>query len=301
VQPHPSASAYAALAGTTVFFGLSFVATKVALQGFEPLLVALIRFALAGGILWLAWRLFGGAERASRAELGRLAVLGLVSLTIYFSLENTGIARTSASEAAILIAAIPIFVVVLNLFTLREHVSARQWSGIILSFAGIIGLVQFAAGSDGGSLIGNLLVLGASLAAAVYTLMARHLLVKRSALYVTTYQHLFGALFILPVAAIEFVVAGARQPTWPAAGGLLYLTILCSVVGYLLLNYAFRFVEASKVSVFINLTPVVGVAGAFALLGERFTLGQAVAAAVVVLGVWLTNSARSAPAAPATA
>ena len=59
-----------------------------------------------------------------------------------------------------------------------------------------------------------------------------------------------------------------------------------------MLNYALRHVEASKVSVFINLTPVVGVAGAFLLLGERFTPLQAASSAVVVLGVWLTNSTR---------
>src|SRR5450756_403393 len=123
MHSRPPASAYAAAVGMTVAFGLSFVATKYALRGFEPLLLALLRFALAGGILWVAWRLRRGPERVSRGELGRLAALGFVSLTIYFSFENLGIARTSASEAAILIATIPLFVVILNTFTLREHLS----------------------------------------------------------------------------------------------------------------------------------------------------------------------------------
>ena len=296
MHSRPPASAYAAAVGMTVAFGLSFVATKYALRGFEPLLLALLRFTLAGGILWVVWRLLRGPERVSRGELGRLAALGFISLTVYFSFENLGIARTSASEAAILIATIPLFVVILNAFTLRERNTARQWAGIALSFAGIAALVLLGGrvaggvGAGGGSLTGNLLVLAASLSAGAYSILARRLLVSRPALFVTTFQNLFGALFMLPLALAEAALVGVRHPTPRATGGLLFLTVVCSITAFLLLNYAFRFIPASRVAVFINLTPIVAVAGAYTLLGERFTPGQAVAAVVVVAGVWLTNS-----------
>jgi len=296
MHSRPPASAYAAAVGMTVAFGLSFVATKYALRGYEPLLIALLRFSLAGGILWVVWRFRRGPERVSRGELGRLAALGFISLTVYFSFENLGIARTSASEAAILIATIPLFVVILNAFTLRERNTARQWAGIALSFAGIAALVLLGGrvagggGAGGGSLTGNLLVLAASLSAGAYSILARRLLVSRPALFVTTFQNLFGALFMLPLALAEAALVGVRHPTPRATGGLLFLTVVCSITAFLLLNYAFRFIPASRVAVFINLTPIVAVAGAYTLLGERFTPGQAVAAVVVVAGVWLTNS-----------
>jgi drug/metabolite transporter (DMT)-like permease len=299
MHSRPPASAYGAALGMTVAFGLSFVATKYALRGFEPLLLALLRFSLAGGILWVVWRLRRGPERVSRGELGRLALLGFVSLTVYFTFENLGIARTSASEAAILIATVPLFVVILNTFTLRERTTLRQWAGIALSFAGIAALVLFGdSGASGGSLAGNLLVLAASLSAGVYSILARSLMVSRPALFVTTFQNLFGALFMLPLAVAEAVFVGIRQPTPQALGGLLFLTVLCSITAFLLLNYAFRFIAASEVAVFINLTPVVAVASAYVLLGERFTPGQAVAAVVVVAGVWLTNSGGGAARSP---
>jgi drug/metabolite transporter (DMT)-like permease len=299
MHSRPPASAYAAAVGMTVAFGLSFVATKYALRGFEPLLIALLRFALAGGALWVVWRLRRGPERVSRGELGRLALLGFVSLTVYFSFENLGIARTSASEAAILIATIPLFVVILNTFTLRERNTARQWAGIALSFAGIAALVLLGGGgAGGGGLTGNLLVLAASLSAGVYSILARRLLVSRPALFVTTFQNLFGALFMLPLALGEAALVGVRHPTPGAAGGVLFLTVVCSITAYLLLNYAFRFIAASKVAVFINLTPIVAVASAYVLLAERFTPGQAAAAVVVVAGVWLTNSGGRAARSP---
>jgi drug/metabolite transporter (DMT)-like permease len=298
MDDRPPFSAYAAALGMTFAFGLSFVATKTALRGFEPLLLALLRFTLAGGILWAVWRLRPRREQVTRRELGRLALVGFVSLTVYFSFENTGIARTSASEAAILIATIPIFVALLGVFVPGERASARQWTGIALSFGGIVALVLAAGGAGGGSLSGDLLVLAASLSAAVYSILARRLLVSRSALFVTAWQNLFGALFMAPLALVEAAVVGIRRPTADAAGGVLFLTLVCSIVAYLLLNYAFRFLPAGRVSVFINLTPIVAVASAYVLLGERLALAQAVAAVVVVAGVWLTNSGGRATRSP---
>src|SRR5665647_3877354 len=94
MHSRPPASAYAAAVGMTLAFGLSFVATKYALHGFRPLLIAVIRFSLAGGLLWALWRLRPGRERPTRSELLHLAALGFVSLTLYFTLEINGIART---------------------------------------------------------------------------------------------------------------------------------------------------------------------------------------------------------------
>ena len=290
----PPVKAYVALVASTVAFGGTFVATKVALRGFEPLLIALVRFTVAGAILWLAWRRRGRREAVSGRELGRLALLGFVGLTVYFTFENVGIAHTSASSAAILIATIPIFVLVLNAVTVREHTAAGQWLGVALSFAGVIALVELGArGAGGTTLGGDLLVLAASLAGAVYTVMARRLLVTRSALFVTTFQTLFGALFMAPLAAMEAAVVGVKTPTAAAVSAVLYLALLGSIVAYLLLNYGLRFVPAGRASAFTNIVPVVAVATAFVVLGERFTAGQALAAVVVVAGVFLANRAGS--------
>jgi drug/metabolite transporter (DMT)-like permease len=283
----------------TVFFGLSFVATKFALRGFEPFLLATLRFTAAGAVLWVVLRLRGERRPRQPGELRRIALLGFVSLTVYFAFETTGIARTSAGNAAILIAAIPVFVSVLNAIARRERNTAPQWVGVALSFAGVVALIELARSGEGGStLLGDLLVLAAALSAAVYQIMARRLLVTRSALYVTTYQNLFGALFMAPLAAAEAAVLGARAPTAAASAALVYLTLACSVLAYLLMNFGLRHVEANRASVFANLVPVVAVAAAYVVLGERFTAAQALAAAVVVAGVWLANRGVREPRSP---
>jgi drug/metabolite transporter (DMT)-like permease len=313
--PHAAArpvppSAYAALATMPIFFGLSFAGTKVALRGFNPLLLATTRFVVAGLVLFAIWRWRRGGERLTRADYKRLALLGLVSLTIYFCFETIGISRTTASAASILIATIPIFVSVLGAIFLKERNSSGQWVGVLVSFAGVVALVFLGGGVDGGSLFGNLLVLAAAFCAAVYEIMARHLFVggprrasaeqgtqeppeaapaPRSVLAITAFQNLFGALFMAPLALLEAALFGFKRPTASAAVGLGYLVVFCSVLAYLLLNYGLSHVQASKASTFTNLTPIVAVGGAFLILHERFTLWQGVAACVVVAGVWLAN------------
>jgi drug/metabolite transporter (DMT)-like permease len=301
VDHQNSARAYAAALGMSVAFGLSFVFTKYALRGFEPLLIAFLRFTLAGTILWLVWRLRRDRERASRTEMARLALLGFVSLTLYFTLEINGIARTSASAASIIIAAIPVFVIVLSAAVAGERNGLRQWLGVVLSFAGVAALVLLGGSRGGSSLVGNLLVLGAAFTAAVGTLIAKRLMVSRTALFVTAFQNLFGALFVAPIALAEAVLVGVRSPAGEALGALAYLALGCSMLAYLLLNYAFHFLEASRVAVFVNLTPVVAVAAAYVLLGERFTGWQGAAAGIVIAGVWLANSRAAAGEEPAEA
>lgn len=295
---------YGALAGATLTFGLSFVGTKYALAGFHPFLIAFLRFILAGVVLWL-WLRVGERrrgikrERATAGEMARLALLGFISTTVYFAFENLGLTRTSASEAAVIMAGAPLFVIILNPFTLREPTRLRDWVAVIMTMVGIVALVGLGAGGSGdahdGSLVGNLLMIGACLAAAVYTLMARRLMVKRSAVYLTAYQQLFGALFMVPLVVIEAAAVGVARPTPSAGLALIYLALACSVFGYLWLNYALRHCGVNQVGVFLNLIPVVGVLGAFVLLGERLTVGQALAAIVVVAGVWVANTSSGQP------
>jgi drug/metabolite transporter (DMT)-like permease len=68
------ASAYAAAVGMMVAFALSFVATKTALRGFEPLLIALLRFTLAGGILWISSALWAVRRRRKARRPAQLCV-----------------------------------------------------------------------------------------------------------------------------------------------------------------------------------------------------------------------------------
>jgi len=99
----------------------------------------------------------------------------------------------------------------------------------------------------------------------------------------------WGGLSWAPGGGAGGGVGGARPPTTAALAAVVYLSLACSAGGYLLLNYGLRFVSAGRVAAFVNVVPVIAVVAAYVVLGERFSAGQAAAAAVVVVGVWITN------------
>ena len=278
------ALAAAAMTGMAVLFGASFVATKVALGTFTPSLLICLRFVIASAIFYAASPLLR-PEPLSRSARAQVFLLALFEPGAYFYLEAMGIQRTLASTAAILISTIPLFVLVLEALWLEAPLVPREVGLILLSLAGVFLLVT-AGGWEravGGSLVGNLFVLGAALAASLYTVLAKRILARNSPLAVTRLQVLYAAALYIPAAAWD-LSRGAALPTDARSwGALAYLAFGCSFLAYWLLNYSLSRVKASIVSAFTNVIPVVGSLLALVVLGERLYPLQGVGA-VVVLG-----------------
>lgn len=274
-----------AMAGMSLLFGASFVGTKIALLDFTPAQLICLRFSVAA-VAFYAISSVLGVPRLDRAARVTVLLMSLFEPGAYFFLEAEGIQQTLASTAAILICTIPLFVLVLEALWLKAPVVPVEVFLILLSLGGIFLLVVAGGGpgaSLGGTLQGNLLILGAALCASIYTVMARRLLSTNSPLAVTRLQTLCAALLYLPFAAWDTLSHPLQMPGPRGWGALLYLSLGCSLVAYWLLNYSLAHVKASIVSGFTNVIPVVGTILAVALLGERLYPLQAVGA-VVVLG-----------------
>ena len=245
MDQRPPASAYAAAVGMTFAFGLSFVATKTALKGFEPLLLALLRFTLAGGILWVVWRLRPVREQLTRRELGRLALVGFVSLTVYFSFENTGIARTSASEAAILIATIPIFVALLGASSRRRARDAAASGPASCSRSPASSCWCSPPAAPGAARSPGTCWCSPPRSPPPSTASWRGACSSAAPRCSSPPGRTCSARSSWRRwRSSRRWSLGVRRPTAEAAGGVLFLTLVCSIVAYLLLNYAFRFLPA---------------------------------------------------------
>ncbi|MGC8762693.1 MAG: DMT family transporter [Acidobacteriota bacterium] len=288
MRPGGKGSAVLAVTAMSVLFGASFVATKIALASFSPAVLIFLRFALASLLFLLLapWTGLGGLGRKGAASVFLLA---LFEPGAYFFLEAAGIQRTLASTAAVIIATIPVFVLLLEAFWLKVRVRPREALLILLSLLGIVLLVLARGLGEalGGSLAGNLLVLGAAFTASVYTAMARKLLQRYSPLAVTRLQSFYAAALYLPFAAWTVIRQGLSAPPPRALWALLYLAAGCSFLAYLLLNFSLSRLRASTVAAFTNVIPVVAALLAVLLLGERLVFLQLLGAAVVVASVTL--------------
>ncbi len=288
-----------ATVGMAFLFGTSFVASKVALRGFSPTQLIFLRFAVAALFFALA-KGFLPSQELTREQGKQVFFLALLEPGIYFFLEAYGLKLTLASTAAVLISTIPIFVVLLEAFWLKERISPREVALILLSLFGV-SLLLTAGGWDrafGGTFLGNLLILGAAFSASVYTVLARKIMASVDALTVTRWQAFFATAFYFPFALGAYAFGG-KLPTHSAPWlATLYLGLACSFGAYFLLNYALSRLRASFVSAFSNLIPVVASVLAVVFLGESLSAQQIVGAAIAlgaITALTLTHGTSQSP------
>ncbi len=279
---HAALPVLAMLAAVSLW-GPSFVATKVALREAPPFTIAFLRFLVASCFLYPLWWISN--ERAALNSISRHSLLlgGLVGVALYFVLENLGLQLTTASDAALLMAAIPVICLLSEAVWFRQALSRRRSLGIIVSMLGVFLVVGQAPTLGGGAqLLGDVLVIAAALCWAVYSLLGRTLN-QYPKLTIVTHQTLYGMLMLFPCALSE----SARWQTLSLVASLsiLYLGLMCSAITYLLYNYALKRLEASQVSTFLNLVPVVGVFAATLLLGEHIRAIQILGGVVILAGV----------------
>ncbi len=280
----------AAVWGTVLFWGLSFVSSKTILNsGVPPMTMVCMRFVVAALILNLFLRRFDPGARLRRTDLLPLAVSGLFGVTVYFFFESRGIRATSASHASLIIAVVPVITVIAEALFFRTRVSWQAVVGIILSVVGVVFVVaRPGAGAEGPvSLVGDLFMFGACLSWVVYIILSRNLHERLSEIAVTAYQSLFGTAFLIPLALLEM-----RQwvPITLAAGlNLAYLAVFCSALSNFLYVYSLSRLGPIAVSPYVNLIPVVGVVGGVVLLGETIVWHQVLGGVVILFGVLLVS------------
>jgi len=285
---------YSALTGAVIIWGLSFISTKIILSSFTVGTYISIRFFLAA-VTFFFICLKKGFPRYSRQTNKKLFLLSLFQPFLYFFFETTGLSRTTASIASLLIAIIPVVVLVIARIFIKEKISRKKIFGIILSFIGILLLVTGGTKithGESGSIVGNLLILGAVFSAAFYIVLGRNLGEEVSSFHLTASQIFYGALFFFPFFFFDLTSMDWSQVTTVSIGALCF-NVFCSTLGaFLLYNYGLTRLTASKTSLFLNAIPLVTALGAWAVLGETLTFFQIGGGALVVLSVVLTSFTR---------
>lgn len=281
---------YLALALAVLFWGFSFVATKVALQSFTPFCLIFFRFIAASGffVLLLSRR---GFPRLSRQNLGQLALLAVFQPGLYFTFETIGLQYTSATKTSLIIATIPVVVLLLSLIFLKERLRLMNALGIAISLAGV-SLLIFGGGGNkemAGSLFGDLLILGAVFSASIYMIMTRRLGQSISPVQITAMQIIFGAMIFFPA-----FIWDLPRMNWSAISresliALVLLTLFATIGAFLCYNFALSRIPAARAAVCINAIPLVTTFGAWLILDERLTAMQCLGGGIVLGAVYLAN------------
>jgi drug/metabolite transporter (DMT)-like permease len=275
-----------------IFWGASFIATKIALRQVQPATIILLRFVLGAVILWLAiwrWRMFA---RVERRDLFFLAILGVIAVPLHQAIQAAGLLYTTATSMGWLVALIPIFTAILAWLFLGEPMTALKVIGSAIAFFGAVFVVTRGALSLDTfrlpSTIGDLLALASTLNWAIFQVASKPILRRLEPTLAMAYLMLIGGVVILPFATLQ-TLSDLPRLTMEGWLAILFLGIFCSGVGYLIWYDALSKIDASQLSSLSYIQPMITVIVAALILGENITPAILLGGAIILCGVYLVN------------
>ncbi len=275
-------------------WGSSFVAMKLVVTELSPMVAVFLRMCigLTAFTLMARWVLKGFEYRAG--DWKYLGAMALMEPCLYFIFESWALQYTSASQAGMITALLPLMVAVSAWWLFTEKVLMRQWLGFAVALVGVIWMTVGGASTEQAPnpLLGNFLELLAMVAATAYTLLIKHLTSRYSALFLTAMQSLIGCVFFLPLALLSPWPAAISMEVWAT---LLYLGVIVTLGGYGLYNYSLSHVKTTVAAGYVNLIPAFGVIFAVLLLGDQLTAGQWAGVALIFAGVYLSREDKTLP------
>lgn len=302
---------YGGLILHTVLSAGSYLCGKSALREIPPLPLGLIRFLGASALLLLLLLRVRppGMRMPPRSAWPRLLLLAFVVVPVGQGFFLVGLALSTAAHAALLYALTPLFVLLLAQALLREFPGVRTAIGTLIALGGTLYVLSWR-GLDlsRGPLAGDLLLLVAVVAWALYTAEGRALIGTHGPIAVIAWTLIAGTVMYLPIGIASLTVPGAWQRIQHASAaawvGVAYMVLVTSVIAYLLWYWALAHLPAARVAVFTNLQPLATAVLAHFILGEHITPQFIVGAVVVISGVVLaqlrvTRSAAEVPPEPA--
>ena len=264
----------------------AFVPSRVLARDTPPLWILTLRFGIAGGILLAASAALRiPIPRSPRTWL-KLFGLGLGGNAVYLGLNYLALRHLSAGMGSIIASTNPLILALLAPWLLREPLTLRKATGLVLGFGGVV-LAMYARAGTQTARVQDVLLSVTGVLAFVFSNILFKRMDERPHPLVLNGAQLFcaGVALVLPALALE----GQPHFVWtgPVIWSLAFLIVVLSVGASMLWFWILHHGEASRVSAYFFLTPVFGLLLGAILLGEQLTPTDGIALVVIAAGLWL--------------
>ena len=271
-----------------LFWGFSFISTKICLQWFTPFSLAFFRFLIASIILFVTIKLTEKDMRIDKKDIVRFVLCGFCGVFLYFSFENLAIEMLSASLAAIFLALLPAFAIFADYFILKAPFTREKVLSVSLSVIGAAMVAGFNL--DEGSenmVLGIILIVLSVVSWIAFSYLSAPLQNKYSPLKTTFYQSIFGSLFFL--VSMPFSPPSFEGFNMVGLLNLMFLGVICSAACYLFYNFAIKHISIVICSIFINLMPIITIIASMVILDEKINFMQAIGAMLIIGSVFIVT------------
>ena len=272
-----------------VLWASSFIALKLAFQGFSPMIVIWGRMII-GSLCFIFFYRQLKSVRIRKEDLKILLFMAVCEPCIYFIFEAKALQLTSASQAGLITSLLPLMVALGAYLILKEHITRKTIIGFSIAIVGACWLSLSGESTQNAPNppLGNFLEFLAMVAATGYTLSMKYLSARYTPLFLTAVQSWIGAIFFSFFLLSPEINIPTQFPYIPTLA-VFYLGSFVTLGAYLLYNFGVSKIPANKASAYINLIPVFTIILGFLILGETFTLTQYVASTLVLLGVYISQ------------
>jgi drug/metabolite transporter (DMT)-like permease len=273
-----------------IFWGVSFIATKIALDELVPLTIIFLRLILA--VIFLT-AIAVYTKRDFSVNLknhGGILILALVAV-FHLWIQVTGMQYTTAAKTGWIIGTAPVFMALVGLAAFKESLTILKTTGILIAFFGLILLISHGdlSSIDLISNKGDFLILASAFTWAVYSAVNKKISLTYPPMMTILFLFLMMAVIILPFTINDAAVQSVIHLSAVSWVSILFLGILCSGAAYVMWASALKEMESAKVGAFLYFEPFVTVLAAWVIINEKITLLMILAGIIITLGVVLVN------------
>jgi drug/metabolite transporter (DMT)-like permease len=290
---------WAALVVIYVVWGSTYLAIRVTVRTLPPLMTAGARFFIAGAITYAVLRLVRGrgGVRVGRRELAASAAIGTALLLGGVGLVSIAEQEVPSAVAALIIASVPLWVVVLR-SVFADRVGWATLLGVLAGFVGVGILVLPGERPNRAPLAGMLLLVGAAASWAMGSFFSRRVPLPRDPFVSTAVQQMTGGAVILLVSLVtgEMVDFRPAQVSAKSALGFAYLVVFGSLLAFTAYTWLLQNAPIQRVATYAYVNPVVAIVLGWLILSEEITGTILLGAAVIVSSVAFIVRRESAPA-----
>ena len=284
---------YAAIILAMVFWSVSFIWTKVAIESFRPVTLISLRLVIASVLLYLFAKFSGKFQKIRPHEFKWFVLLAFFEPFLYYLGETYGLTLVEPTPAAVIVSTIPLFAPVFAYFFLKEKIALSNVAGILISLAGVLLVVYQPGAGFSASPLGVSLLFLAVFSAICYSAILRKISTHYSIINVIFYQSIIGLVFFIPTFFItDFSTINHISVTREAVYSLLMLAVLCSVLAFVFFAWVVRQVGVARTQVFVNLIPVFTALFSWIFMKNVISNLQWLGIAVAVAGLFISQTAK---------
>ncbi len=284
---------YGAIVLAMVFWSVSFIWTKVAIESFQPVTLITLRLLIATVLLYFFSRLTGKFQRIRACDFKWFVLLAFFEPFLYYLGETYGLTLVEPTPAAVIVSTIPLFAPVFAYFFLKEKIAFSNVVGILISLAGVIMVVYQPGSGFSASPLGVALLFLAVFSAICYASILRKISTHYSIINVILYQSVIGLVFFVPTFFItDFSTISQITVTRNAIVSLIMLAVLCSVIAFVFFAWVVRQVGVTRTQVFVNLIPVFTALFSWIFMKSLISNLQWIGIAVAVAGLFISQTGK---------